>query len=128
MNSLMEVFSIKIKIKSTLKNINENTCEQAEIYAIKNKDKITYIINNTTYKIEIKNKKISVIRENEDFIHIFNFDIDKITKSEYYIKELNTSIEVLVKTNNLELSDKNIKIAYEIVDNNEKYVYNLDLE
>ena len=128
MNSETEVLFIKIKVKGYLKNIAEDTKELIETNAIKNKNKITYINNDTSYKIELRDNIIILIRENNDFSHKFIFDIDNTTKSEYYIKELNTNIDVLIKTTKLRYTDKKIEIAYEIIDSENKYIYILDME
>ena len=84
---LLEVFSIKIKIKGYLKNETEKTTENFEIFGIKNKEKITYIIDGTKYKLDIKEKKINLIRETEEFIHSMVFIPKKTTDTIYYIKE-----------------------------------------
>ena len=128
MNSETEVLFIKIEVKGYLKNIAEDTKELIETNAIKNKNKITYINNDTSYKIELRDNIIILIRENNDFSHKFIFDIDNTTKSEYYIKELNTNIDVLIKTTKLRYTDKKIEIAYEIIDSENKYIYILDME
>lgn len=122
------MFFIKLKIKGNLKNISENTEDLIDTYAIKNKNKISYHNNDTTYKITINDNEIILIRENKDFIHKFIFYIDNITKSEYYIKELRTSIEIPIKTNKLIIKENHILIEYTIIDNDNKYSYNLDLE
>lgn len=119
---------IRIKVKGYIKNITENTKEIIDTYAIKNKNKINYINEETSYKIEMKNHKIIIIRDNQKISHKLIFDIDNVTKSEYYIKELNTSIDVMIKTINIHQTDKQIKIEYEIIDNKNKYIYVLDLE
>ena len=119
---------IRIKVKGYIKNITENTKEIIDTYAIKNKNKINYINEETTYKIETKENKIIIIRDNQKFSHKLIFDIDNVTKSEYYIKELNTSIDVMIKTIKIHQTDKQIKIEYEIIDNKDKYIYVLDLE
>ncbi len=125
---LLEVFYIKIRIKNTLKNYNEKTENLIETFAIKNKNKISYYNNNTTYKLLLSEKKIILIRETNEFIHKFVFELDNITKSEYYIKELNTNIDILIKTTNLNISENRIEINYEIIDNNNQYSYVLDME
>ena len=125
---LLEVFNIRIKIKGYIENKTEKSKEKIDTYAIKNKDKLSYKHNDTTYKINILDKKLILIRDNEKFTHKFIFDIDKITKSEYYIKELNTSIDILIKTTNLIYNDKELKIDYEIIDSNNEYSYILDME
>ena len=125
---LLEVFYIKIRIKNTLKNYNEKTENLIETFAIKNKNKISYYNNNTTYKLLLSEKKIILIRETNEFIHKFVFELDNITKSEYYIKELNTSIDISIKTTKLNISENRIEIDYEIIDNNNQYSYVLDME
>ena len=125
---LMEVFFIKIKVTSHFKNITENTEDVFETFAIKNKNKISYFANVTSYKLTILDNQIILLRDNEEFSHKFIFDIDKITKSEYYIKELNTSIDVLIKTTKLIKNNHQIQIDYEIIDSNNKYSYILDME
>ena len=125
---LLEVFYIKIRIKNTLKNYNEKTENLIETFAIKNKNKISYYNNNTTYKLLLSEKKIILIRETNEFIHKFVFELDNITKSEYYIKELNTSIDISIKTTKLNISENRIEIDYEIIDNNNQYSYILDME
>ena len=125
---LLEVFNIRIKIKGYIENKTEKSKEKIDTYVIKNKDKLSYKHNDTTYKINILDKKLILIRDNEKFTHKFIFDIDKITKSEYYIKELNTSIDILIKTTNLIYNDKELKIDYEIIDSNNEYSYILDME
>ena len=125
---LLEVFYIKIRIKNTLKNYNEKTENLIETFAIKNKNRISYYNNNTTYKLLLSEKKIILIRETNEFIHKFVFELDNITKSEYYIKELNTNIDILIKTTNLNISENRIEINYEIIDNNNQYSYVLDME
>ena len=125
---LMEVFFIKIKVKGHLENITEKTKDIIDTFAIKNKNKISYFDNDTSYKITILDNQIILIRDNKEFSHKFIFDIDNITKSEYYIKELNTSIDILIKTTKLIKTDNQIQIDYEIIDSNNKYSYILDME
>ncbi len=122
------MFFIRLKVKGNLKNISENTEDLIETFAIKNKNKITYHFNDTTYKITIIDNQLILIRENDEFTHKFIFDIDNITKSEYYIKELRTDIEMSIKTNKLIIDDKKIIIEYIIIDNDNKYSYTLDME
>lgn len=128
MNSYLEVLIIKIKVKSCLKNINENTEEKSETNAIKNKNKITYHDCFSINKINIYDNKIMLVRENDDFIHTFNFEINKETTSEYYIKEYASSIEVKIKTTKLVITDNKIEINYIVKESNEEYNYILDME
>ncbi len=128
MNSCWEVLIIKIKVKSTLKNLTEKTEEINETYAIKNKNKLTFHDDFSINKLNIIDDNIRFIRENDDFIHTFNFVINKETISEYYIKEYANSIEVKIKTTKLIITDKKIEINYIVKDSNEEYNYILDME
>ena len=122
------MFLIKIRVKGYLNNITDKNKEKFDTFAIKNKNKITYMDKNTSYKIETKDNLIILIRDNKEFMHKFIFDIDNITKSEYYIKELNTNIEVEIMTTEIKITEEQIKIKYKIIDNNNEYIFFLDLE
>ena len=103
---LLEVFSIKIKIKGYLKNETEKTTENFEIFGIKNKERITYIIDGTKYKLDLKEKNINLIRENEEFIHSMVFISKKTTDTIYYIKEYKSEIPIKIHTKYIKKSDK----------------------
>lgn len=124
---LSEVFFIKIKIKGYIKNETENTIEKYETFGIKSKDKITYVKDNTKYKIEIKEDKVSLIRETEEFIHSMIF-IPKITTDTiYYIKEYKSEIPIKIHTKYIKKVNNNIQIAYKTIDNEIEYVYNIEM-
>ena len=123
----LEVSHIRIRIKNIIANKTDKTRILIESFAIKNKNKITYRYEDTSYNI-ILGEEIFLIRETKDYIHKFIFKLDNITKSEYYIKELNTSIDVMIKTTKLTKKDSKIEIDYEIIDTNTKYSFILDME
>ena len=125
---VLEVFFIKIKVKSSLENMTEKKTEKIETFAIRNKNKIKFYHNETKIDISIDNDKLTLIRENDNFIHKFEFKLNKETKSEYYIKEYSSSIEVNILTTNLLIKDKRIEINYIIKDSNDEYYYILDME
>ena len=59
---LLEVFNIRIKIKGYIENKTEKSKEKIDTYAIKNKDKLSYKHNDTTYKIpNVNNKLINLL-------------------------------------------------------------------
>ena len=124
---LLEVFFIKIKLKGYLENITENTKELIDTKGIKNKDKITYIIENTKYKIELKDKELVLTRENNEFIHKMIFKENKTTETKYYIKELKTDLSLKILTTKLEIELNKILINYEIIDNDNKYIYVIEM-
>lgn len=124
---LLEVFSIKIKIKGYLKNITENTTENIDTYAIKNKNKISYINNNTKYNISITKEKIILKRESDEFIHGMIFLPEKETETEYYIKQLNASLNIKILTTKIEQDDHKIQINYKNIDTDNKYIYLIEM-
>ena len=124
---LLEVFSIKIKIKGYLKNETEKTTENFEIFGIKNKERITYIIDGTKYKLDIKEKKINLIRETEEFIHSMVFIPKKTTDTIYYIKEYKTEIPIKIYTKYIKEVNNHIEIAYKTIDNEIEYIYNIEM-
>ena len=83
---LLEVFFIKIKVKTTLKSLTDSTEEKYETTGIKNKNKLIYYVDKTKYAVEIKKQQVVIKRENEEFTHGMLFDINQITSTEYYIK------------------------------------------
>lgn len=124
---LSEVFFIKIKIKGYITNETEKTTEKFETFGIKNKDKITYIKDNTKYKLDIKENKINLIRETEEFIHSMIFIPGRATNTIYYIKEYKSEIPIKIHTKYIKKVNNNIQIAYKTIDNEIEYVYNIEM-
>lgn len=124
----LEVFYIKIKIKSCLRNITQKTALKTDTFGIKNKNKIRYHHDGTIIKLEIRENDIYLARENKEFIHTFNFKLNQETNSEYLIKEYNFNLEVMIITTALSIRNNKIIIKYTIKDTNEKYEYVLDME
>ena len=124
---LSEVFFIKIKVKGYLKNITENTIEKIDTSAIKNKNKISYIIDNTKYRLDLLTEKIILKRESNEFIHSMVFKENKETKTEYYIKTLNTSLDIKILTTKINITDNKIEINYKIIDSNSEYIYLIEM-
>ena len=124
---LLEVFSIRVRIKGYLENITEKTKETIDVIGIKNKQTLKYMYNDTKYNIDIQNNKIILIRENDDFIHKFVFAQNKQTDTIYYIKEYNTELTVSMITNNLNIINDKIEIYYRIIDSNEEYKYLIEM-
>ena len=124
---LLEVFFIKIKVKGYLKNITENNQEIIHTFGIKNKDKISYIIDKTKHIITISNNKILLIRDNQEISHKIEFILNKQTKTEYYIKELSISIYPKILTTYLYIDDKLIEIHYKVIDSQDEYIYLIEM-
>ena len=108
------MFFIKISIKGYLKNITENTQELIDTTAIKNKNKITYIINDIKHIVLIENNKITLLRENNEFSHRMIFIENSTILSEYYLKESSYSLDFNIETTKLIIKDNKIDITYKI--------------
>jgi len=124
---LLEVFFIKIKIKGYLENITENTKEFIDTFGINNKNKISYIIDNTKYKLDIFNDKIILTRETEEFIHGMIFKLNQETTTEYYMKKINSSLSLKLLTTKLEINKLKIEINYKVLDNDNEYIYLIEM-
>lgn len=124
---LLEVFFIKIKIKGYLENTTENTKEFIDTFGINNKNKISYIIDNTKYKLDMFNDKLILTRETEEFIHGMIFELNKETLTKYYMKELNSSISLKLLTTKLEINKFKIEINYKVLDNDNEYIYLIEM-
>ena len=108
------MFFIKISIKGYLKNITENTQELIDTTAIKNKNKISYIINDIKHIVLIENNKITLLRENNEFSHRMIFIENSTISSEYYLKESSYSLDFNIETTKLIIKDNKIDITYKI--------------
>ena len=95
----------------------------------KEQNKIEYS-DNSFINIVLINEIISMTRKNDEVIYTLTFDKNNPTKSKYTLKEYNLSIDIIIVTNNIEISDSYIKIEYiQKIDNDEfNYCYYLKWE
>ena len=124
---LLEVFFIKIKIKGYLENITEKTIENIDTFGIKKDNTITYLSNDTKYKLTYEKNKVIMIRDNQEFTHNFIFINNIKNKSTYYIKEYSTNIEMEVLTTKLISNEKKIVINYKVLENDNNYKYTIEM-
>lgn len=118
---------IKIKVKGYLKNLTENTKDLIDTNGIKNSNIISYIIDNTKYKLILEDSKVTLLRENNEFSHGMIFIKDKINPSEYYLKESNYSLEFNIETTKLIIDKNKIDITYKIIESENIYNYVLEV-
>lgn len=118
---------IKKIINGYLKNITENTCDNFNIPAIINKNKINYIFNNTKHIIHINNNEIILLRENKDMKNILTFSKNRSILSEYIIKSNNIQVDILVETIDLLIEEDLIYVQYKIPDSNCVYEYRINI-
>lgn len=121
------MFFIKIKVKGYLKNLTENTKELIDTKGLKNANIISYIINNTKYKLILDKSQITLLRENEEFSHGMIFEKNTKHSSEYYLKESKYSLEFNVLTTNLTIEKNKIDITYKILESENIYNYVLEM-
>ena len=121
------MFFIKIKVKGYLKNLTENTKELINTKGLNYSNVISYIIDNTKYKIILDNNKITLLRENNEFSHGMIFEENRQHHSEYYLKESNYSLEFTILTTKLILEKNKINITYKILESENIYNYVLEM-
>jgi len=121
------VFLIKIRVKGYLKNLTENTEELIDTKAIKTSNIISYVIDNTKYKLVLDKTKITLLRENNEFSHGIIFEENTTNSSEYYLKESNYSLEFNILTIKLIINHNKIDITYKIKESENIYNYVLEM-
>jgi len=109
--------TIKVNIKST--DSNENYTRIAII-----QDQILKYVEkeDTITKFDYQNNIL--IRENKEFKMEYLFDINKITKGTFLLKENNQIIEIPINTKELVKNKNNIKIKFEIENN--QFLYEIE--
>lgn len=118
----------KINLKGYLKNLTNNEKTIIETNAIKNNQKISYYLNKEKYNIKIISpNKIILTRTTNEIDSTLYFEINKTHQAIYLIKENNLSLEINIRTNNIELTDKHIKITYTVIDSNNDYEYYIEM-
>ena len=118
---------IKKIINGYLKNITENTCDNFNIPAIINKNKINYIFNDTKHIVYIKDNEVILLRENKDMKNILTFSKNRSILSEYIIKSNNIQVDILVETLDLLIEEDLIYVQYKIPDSNCVYEYRINI-
>lgn len=118
----------RIKIKGYLKNITEKEINTFENNAIKSKSKISYIIDNNKYTLNYSNNsKVILKRDNNEYICNMIFQINKNNMINYYSKDNDIYLDVEMKTININITDKCIKIKYLIIDSDTEYEYYVEM-
>ena len=118
----------KINLKGYLKNLTNNEKTIIETKAIKNNQKISYYLDKEKYNIKIISpNKIILTRTTNEIDSTLYFEINKTHQAIYLIKENNLSLEINIRTNNIEITDKHIKITYTVIDSNNDYEYYIEM-
>ena len=114
----------KINLKATLISDEENL--NIETSGIKTKNKIVYKENNITVTILIFNNKIEMNRSCNEYKINLIFEKNKITTSKYNVFGMSKKFLLETKTNELIITDTDIKINYNLEGND--FNYHLILE
>lgn len=118
----------KILLNGYLKDVTNNEEILINTPAIKNNKKLTYYLNNEKYTLQIVSpKKLILNRTNKEIDSTLYFELNKIVPAIYNIKENNLSLEIDIRTNNIILNDKHIKILYTVIDSNTNYEYYIEM-
>ena len=119
---------MNISLISTLKNLNTNETQINKTIAKKNKNKITYKIDDFNYTIKIVSPKILILnRDNKEFECTMCFEINKTNIITYTLKKEGYNLEIEIKTNFLKIEDKKIEIHYNVTDSNTNYEYYIEM-
>lgn len=121
------MFKIKVKVKGYLKNLTENKENLINTIAIKKSNTISYVIDNTKYKLILEQDKIILMRENNEISHGMVFETGHKTLSEYYLKENNYSLQFTITTKDIILTNNSIDITYTIEESETTYNYVLEM-
>ena len=119
---------MKLRIQTTLKNINENTIEKEETIAIKQNKKLIFKIKEDKYILKIISPNNVILnRNNNDIECTMYFNLNKKTNSLYTIKKEDYNLEIEIQTNFIKISDNSIIIHYNVIDSNSSYEYHIEM-
>lgn len=115
----------KINIRVTLKNNNSDITKETTGFF--HDDKINYIEEDNT-KMVFDYRDKTLLRETNNLRMNFKFEENKETLLKMTYKELDADMEIPIKTNKIEINDKNIEIEYELKNENEKefFIYRIE--
>lgn len=103
---------MKIFIKTTLKSMEEETSYEG--YGILTENKIVYTENGVRTTIKVEQDKVSMKRNHDTYELLLHWDKKKKTDGIYKIYELHSEIHLQIETNMLELSSQEIKVKYQL--------------
>lgn len=81
-----------------------------------------------THKINITDDNIILIRENKKFKNTLIFSLKNKTVASYILKENNLALDININTKIMEYTDNKITIKYEVVESNETYEFQIEME
>ena len=119
---------MKVNLISILKNKTENQEAKDTIVAMKEKNKITYKIEDFKYIIKIISPNSLILNRNNKSIECtMYFEQSKVIPAIYTLKEEGYNIEINIKTNKIHIDNELIEIQYEVKDSNTSYEYHIEM-
>ena len=116
-----------VSLISTLKNLNTNEIEINKTIARKEKNKITYQINDFKYILKISPNILILNRNNQELECTMYFKLKKRTFTTYTLKQGEYNLEIEIETTFLSMTDKKIEIHYKVIDSNINYEYHIEM-
>ena len=118
---------MNIKITSILKNLAEKSVIKEEAIAKKEKNKITYKTKDFNYILKIVSPKELILnRKSADINCTMYFKLNKKTYSDYTINN-EYNLDISIKTTLLEITEKQIKIHYTVIEAKTNYEYQIEM-
>ena len=118
----------KINITGNIKELTSNKKTPFTTKAIKQKDKLSFILDDEKYILKIISTNHLVLnRETSEINSTIYFEKNKTIPSIYTIKENDISLYIDIRTDYLEISNNIIKIVYTVIDSNDCYEYNIEM-
>ena len=118
---------MKTNIKVFIQNNEEKLSFKYPAIYIKNKNIIKYQEKDKT-NVTLDTKNNILIRENNNIYMEYIFKKNKISNNKLIIKDLNKELKLKLKTHEIINKDKLYKVKYEIIENNENFVYEVVME
>lgn len=118
----------KIVLNGYLKDITNNEKILIKTPAIRNKETLSYFQENERYKLQIVSpQKLILNRSTKEIDATLYFELNKVVPADYIINGNNLSLKIDIRTNNIEINDKCIKITYTVMDSNINYEYYIEM-
>ncbi len=119
---------MKIKLINTLKNLEDNIIDTNTVIAEKEKNKITYQIDDFNFILKIISPSTLILnRCNQNLECTMYFELNKTTSSIYTFKEEGYNLEINIKTTYLNITSEKIEIHYNVIDSNTSYEYHIEM-
>lgn len=118
----------KIQLNGYLKDITNNKITKIETKAIKNKEKISYYLDQEKYILKIISPtKLILNRGTSELDSVIYFEENKILPAIFTVKENNLSLNIDIRTNKVEINDNCVKISYTVIDSDNNYEYYIEM-